>query len=450
MMMGLKSNRIVRAKLNTSPSSTDTTKLCRIGKTPSVFLMAALSSLIGLAGCSRVHLTPSPATTPIKHVVVIMQENRSFDNFFHGFPGADSAESGMNKADVVPLAPVPLAEPTDLNHSHASWWRAWDNGKMDGFASAQKNPPLFAYSYVPSSEIEAYWTLATQYTLADRMFQSNTGPSFPAHQYMIAGQSGETDEDPNSAQWGCDAPAGSAVPLVGPDGTDLAGVFPCFDYQTAADLLDARGISWRYYAPADLSSGSSVSAYEAIEHIFFSKDWDNNVISPQTRILTDVANGQLAQVTWVVPDSSHSDHPGNNSTEGPDWVASVVNAIGSSPFWNTTAIFINWDDWGGWYDHVAPINIDNMGPGFRVPLIVVSPYAKHGYVSHTVYETASLITFVEKDFALGNLGTRDALANNLLDCFDFAQTPAPYVRLKTRVSVDTLIHEAPTGAPDDD
>jgi len=174
------------------------------------------------------------------------------------------------------------------------------------------------------------------------------------------------------------------------------------------------------------------------------------VISPQTRILTDVANGQLAQVTWVVPDSSHSDHPGNNSTEGPDWVASVVNAIGSSPFWNTTAIFINWDDWGGWYDHVAPINIDNMGPGFRVPLIVVSPYAKHGYVSHTVYETASLITFVEKDFALGNLGTRDALANNLLDCFDFAQTPAPYVRLKTRVSVDTLIHEAPTGAPDDD
>jgi len=431
---------------NLSPAKTAKTSWNRL----TLAAFPLLAGIGGLAGCTHVHRTPFSQATPIKHVVVIMQENRTFDNLFYGFPGADSAQSGMNKGVTVPLSPVPLSEGTDLNHSHYSWWRAWDNGQMDGFASTQKNPPLFAYSYVPASEIQPYWTLASQYTVADRMFQSNTGPSFPAHQYMIAGQSGNADEDPSSYQWGCDAPAGSFVDLVGPDGTDHGSVFPCFNYPTVADLLDAQMITWRYYAPADLTTGSELSAYEAIDHIFYSNDWDSNVISPQTRILTDVANGELAQVTWVVPDLKHSDHPGNNSSEGPDWVASVVNAIGASPFWDSTAIFISWDDWGGWYDHVVPLNIDNMGPGFRVPLIVVSPYAKRGYVSHTVYETASLITFIEKNFGLPNLGARDALANDTSDCFDFSQTPAPYARLKTRVSVDTLMHEAPTGAPDDD
>jgi phospholipase C len=421
----------------------------------SLFLLAALSSLAGLAGCSvsqeNLSLASRPSD-PIKHIVVIMQENRTFDNFFHGFPGADSAESGMNKGMVVTLSPVPLAETYDLNHSHPSWWDAWDNGLMDGFAQTQTDPPLFAYSYVPSSQIQAYWTMATQYTLADRMFQSNTGPSFIAHQYMIAGQSGGADENPvpSTAPWGCDAPAGTTTPLIGPNGTDLPGVFPCFDYQTMADLLDANGITWRYYAPANPPPiGSTSSAYEAIRHIFYGNEWKND-ISPQTQVLTDIANGDMAQVTWIVPDWLHSDHPGNNSNEGPDWVASIVNAIGASPFWNSTAIFIMWDDWGGWYDHVVPQAIDNMGPGFRVPLIVVSPYAKHGYVSHQVYETAAPLTFMEKNFGLPNLGARDATANDLSDCFDYSQKPTPYVAIQTKVTADTLLHEKPSGLPDDD
>jgi phospholipase C len=353
----------------------------------------------------------------------------------------------------VPLKPVPLAEPYDLDHTHPGWWAAWDNGKMDGFAEAQTNPPLAAYSYVPSSEIQPYWTLAAEYTLADRMFQSNTGPSFVAHQYMIAGQSGQSDEDPfpTSSVWGCDAPAETTVQLIGPNGTDLPGVFPCFDYQTMADLLDAEGMTWRYYAPANVPPmNSTASAYEAIRHIFYGKKWKSNNISPETQVLTDVARGELAQVTWVVPDWLHSDHPGNDSDEGPDWVASVVNAIGTSRFWNSTAIFIIWDDWGGWYDHVDPKSIDNMGPGFRVPLIVVSPYAKRGYVSHQVDETASLLTFTEKNFGLGNLGARDATAGDLSDCFDFSQKPAAFVAVPTKVSVDTLLHEKPSGLPDDD
>jgi len=283
------------------------------------------------------------------------------------------------------------------------------------------------------------------------MFQSNTGPSFAAHQYMIAGESGEADEDPSSIIWGCDSPAGATVALVGPNGTDLPGVFPCFDYQTMADLLDAEGIWWRYYAPADVTGrGSPFSAYEAIRQIFYGSDWTNNVISPQTRVLTDIANGELAQVTWIVPDLAHSDHPGSGSSEGPDWVASIVNAVGASPFWNSTAIFIAWDDWGGWYDHVPPPSIDNMGPGFRVPLIVVSPYAKHGYISHQVHESSGFLTFIEKNFGLPDLGTRDANADDFSDCFDYTQPLTPYTQIKTKVSAETLLQEEPTGPPDDD
>jgi phospholipase C len=408
-----------------------------------------------LAGCANDRQSQSaakefPFGSPIKHVVVIMQENRSFDNLFHDFPGADSADSGMDKATQVQLTPVPLAEQYDLNHTHPGWWSDWDNGKMDGFEASQENPAVSPYSYVPSSEIQPYWTLAAQYTLADRMFQSNTGPSFVAHQYLIAGQSGSSDEDPPGNNWGCDASVGTRVSLVGPNGTDLPGPFPCFDYQTMADLLDAKGITWRYYAPVNAGPrNTTASAYEAIRHIFYGTEWSND-ISPQTQVLTDIANGDLAQMTWVIPDFLHSDHPGNNSNEGPDWVASVVNAVGESPFWDSTAIFIIWDDWGGWYDHVAPQSIDNMGPGFRVPLIVVSPYAKRGYVSHQVYETASLLSFTEKTFGLQDLGTRDATANDLSDCFDYLQTPAAYTAVPTKVSVQTLLHEKPSGLPDDD
>jgi phospholipase C len=418
-------------------------------------MFAALISLAELAGCggsSRSVTTPSPPKTspsgsPILHVVVIMQENRTFDNLFNGFPGADSAQSGMSKGTVVPLSPVPLGGATYLDNSHRGWWRDWDNGKMDGFAMSNLSDPLYPYSYVQSSDIQPYWTLATQYTLADRMFQSNTGPSLGAHQYMIAGQSAGADEDPDNVLFGCDAPAGTKVAMIGPNGTDLPGVFPCFDYMTIADLLNAKGMTWRYYGP-EIDSG--FSAFNVVRHIFYATDVKAHLIAPQTQVLTDIGKGQLAQVTWVVPDFAHSDHPGSDTSEGPDWVASVVNAIGASPFWDSTAIFITWDDYGGWYDHVVPPVIDNMGPGFRVPLIVVSPYAKHGYVSHQVYETASLLTFTEKNFDLPNLGTRDVTANDLLDCFDYTQTVTPYAAIMTKVTADMLMREKPSGPPDND
>jgi len=392
-----------------------------------------------------------PNDTPIKHVVVIMQENRTIDNLFHDFPGADTVDSGLSNGTVVPLKPVPLATPNGLDHSHISWWKAWNNGKMDGFAYTQKDPPLWAYSYVQPSDIEAYWTMATQYTLADEFFESSTGPSYPAHQYEVAGQSAEADEDPAGFIPGCEAPAGTTVQLVGPDGTDVAGVFPCFDYMTAADLLDAKGLTWRFYSVYNPSTDNiPETAFEPIRQIFYGPDEQTNAIAPSAKVLIDIANGELAQVTWVDSSFYLSDQSGNNSNEGPDWVASIVNAIGTSPFWSSTAIFINWDDWGGWYDHVAPVYIDKMGPGFRTPLIVVSPYAKHGYVFHEVSETASLVTFLERNFNLPTLHQRDERANDLFGCFDFTQIPSPFVKIKTKVTADHLLHEVPTSPPDPD
>jgi phospholipase C len=389
--------------------------------------------------------TPAAATTPIQHIVVIMQENRSFDNMFNGFPGADTVQTGMMEGIQIPLRAIPLGNTPDLDHSHTNWWQQWDHGKMDGFARAGTTLP---YSYVIPAEVAPYWNLASTYTLGDRMFQSNTGPSFVAHQYMIAGQSGRASENPGGV-WGCDADPGTTVPLIGPNGTDLPGVYPCFDYQTMADLLDAKGISWKYYAPGSNDSFFIISAFQAIRHVRFGPDWQGNVISPETHFFTDISQGKLAQVTWIVPTFNNSDHPGTPA-QGPDWVASLVNAIGDSPFWNSTAIFISWDDWGGWYDHVLPPQVDEMGLGFRVPLIVVSPYAKHHYISHVNHESGSILRYTEEAFNLPSLGSRDSLSDDLRDCFDFTQKVQPYNKIAVPKTREFFLQQKPSGPPDDD
>jgi phospholipase C len=400
--------------------------------------------------------------SPIKHVVVIIQENRSFENLFHGFPGADTVNWGPDSTGkIMTLQPFPLEGGTELGHSHVNFSAAYNNGLMNGFDKVgvwgivnrtytELQPRTeVPFSYVPQSEIQPYWTLAQKYTIADRMFQSNSGPSFPAHQYLIAGQSANADEVPTVGPWGCDAPPGTTVSLIGPAGIDVAGPFPCFDYATLGDELDHAGISWNYYAPALSSTGGLFSAYDAIKHIRYDSDWTNDVISPETQVLTDIANGKLASVVWVVPSFPNSDHPLARSNTGPDWVASVVNSIGASPFWSSTAIFILWDDWGGWFDHVAPPSLDAMGLGFRVPLIVVSPYAKHGYVSHQQHEFGSILKFIEDNFGLPTLGQADARADNLLDCFDFTQQVTPLEQLHTVHPADYFVHQSHYLGPND-
>lgn len=394
--------------------------------------------------------------TTIQHIVVVMQENRTFDNLFNGFPGADTVQSGMSNGKELPLVPIPLEQGQDIDHSHMGWMVDWHKGKMDGFASNGPNgsDPYLAYAYVPQSETVPLWAMASAFTLGDRMFQSNSGPSFTAHQYMIAGQSGEVTENPALAGttapiWGCDSAADTTVKVIGPNGSDLPGPFPCFDYQTMGDLLDQKGISWRYYAPTVTQIWS---AFDAIKHIRYGPDWKRNIVTPSATILTDIQNDQLAQVSWVVPGGYYSDHAGKGATaNGPDWVASIVNAIGGSQYWDSTVILISWDDWGGWYDHVPPPQVDNMGLGFRVPLIVVSPWAKHGYVSHSQHEFGSFLKLTEETFALPSLGTRDLISDDLSDCFDFDQNPPPFGAVPASVRpeffFDPKLYTIP---PDDD
>ena len=296
---------------------------------------------------------PDQLSQKIQHVVVIFQENRTPDNLFHGLPGADIANEGVNSAgQIIPLTPISLATDYDLSHAHEAFVQMYDGGKMDGadkiaVTCAQNAndcpPPHPQFKYVNPSEVTPYFQLAEQYTFADRMFQTNQGPSFPAHQFIIAGTSaptrnqqfvrgGESRFLPQSnSEVGCNAPPGEYVLLIDPLGEESSQQYPCFEHPTLMDSLDSMMISWRYYTP---SPGSIWTGPNAIHHLRFGPDWANNVVINKTQVLLDIANGQLPQVSWVIPTGQASDHASVNDGSGPSWVASVVNAIGNSPYWS--------------------------------------------------------------------------------------------------------------------
>jgi phospholipase C len=314
---------------------------------------------------------------------------------------------------------------------------------------------------VNPADVQPYFQLAQTYTFADRMFQTNQGPSFPAHQFIISGTSAPSptsnllasenvilplNPGTNTAA-GCAGPTGETVAMIDPAGSEATRQFPCFEHPTLTDLLDASGITWRYYAP---SAGSIWTGPNAIQHMRFGPAWQK-VIIPQTSVLTDIATGRLARVTWVIPDGRASDHALSNDGSGPSWVAAIVNAIGNSPYWANTAILITWDDWGGWYDHVAPTIHNSYEYGFRVPLIIVSPYAKRAYVSHVTHDFGSLLKFIESNFKLPSLGFADAPADDLSDCFDLTQTPPPFQAIAAKLDASHFLADTrPPVDPDDD
>ncbi|MBV8489304.1 MAG: hypothetical protein JO199_02150 [Candidatus Eremiobacteraeota bacterium] len=386
----------------------------------------------------------------VKHVVIVVQENRSVDNLFNGFPGADTVRIGERREGPVNLLPVDLGFPADVDHQHRAFMREYDDGRMDGFADVFTTPRQrdeFPYAYVPEDQVEPYWTMARRFTFGDRMFASNSGPSFPAHLYLIAGQSQFAASNPNELEtthyaWGCDSPRGARVTEIAPNGDEVPGPFPCFNFTTLADVANDAGVTWRYYAPALSDLGNIWSAFDAIHHIRYSPRW-RNVVSPETRVINDVEAADLPAITWVVPTAQNSDHPFPTSATskaiglhqraqyGPEWVASVVNAIGKSSLWNSTVIVVVWDDWGGWYDHVRPPQLDRMGLGFRVPLIVISPWARRHYVSHAQHEFGSILKFAETAFDLPSLHQTDARSDDLSDCFDFSQKLEPFQPIPT-------------------
>jgi len=432
-------------------------------------------------------LTLTTAAT-IQHIVIIFQENRTPDNLFQDpvlmGRGADIATSGNAQGQSIPLSPIDLGttgsnpQTYDLSHANAAFVSMYDSGKMDGAnlipcsptANCPANPQ---FMYVKPSDVQPYFNLAEQYTFGDRMFQTNEGPSFPAHQFIISGTSAPSAtsnlfaaENPSSSPAGCIAPSNETVEMIDPTGNESTTQYPCFEHPTLTDFLDTAGVTWRYYAP---SAGSIWTGPDAIDHICQAQtisgvltctgpDWINNVIIPEWQVLGDISGGQLAQVTWVIPDGAHSDHAESNDGSGPSWVGSIVNAIGSSQYWANTAIIITWDDWGGWYDHVAP-KVVNDGVswgsgyvyGFRVPLIVVSPYAKAAYISHTTHDFGSILKFIETTFNLPSLGYADVPADDLSDCFNFTQSPITFQTIPTPLGAAYFVNsKRPPIDPDDD
>jgi phospholipase C len=413
--------------------------------------------------------SPDGAGRYIKHVVIVVQENRSFDNLFATFPHAHGTTHGLlPTGKIIALKKVSLLSRLTPYNTYAQFKGDYDNGKMDGFYNVGMygRPGSYVYQYVDPNDIVPYWTLAKQYVLADNTFQTQGSGSFTAHQDLIRGDTAINANDSvvdnpsdSSGIWGCAAPSTTTTSLLTLGGGYLVdkGPRPCFTYATLRDTLDVAHVSWKYYTPmlGTGFDGNIWNAFAAIKSVYYGPEWQTNISSPQTNVLTDISNGQLPSVAWVIPDFANSDHPNAGSDTGPSWVATVVNALGKSQYWKSTAIVIVWDDWGGFYDHVRPprpakTTVSNLGgPGFRVPMIVVSPYAKRAYISHKQYEFGSIVKFVETVFGLPSLHTTDATtAGFVTDFFNFA-SPRSFTPVATKYSQAFFERQAPSNHPVD-
>jgi phospholipase C len=427
---------------------------------------AAVLSVAATAGCAGISQAPAGGTVGvppmratsirqnsgtsayIQHVVILIQENRSFDNFFATFPGAVGATQGLMKTpsgDVyVPLVQSDLKQDS-LGHQHFSFLKEYDDGKMDGFnlveraiRRGEKEPAgTYAYRYTRPSSIKPYWSIAQQYVLADNMFTTQGSSSFTAHQDFIAGGTPVNGDNvidfPSPSTWGCNGKPGTVTNLIDSYGNYLRhqGPFPCFNYATMRDLLDGAGLSWLYFT--NPAHSAFWDAFDAISAVHNGPEWTTNIITPETNIFQFIDNGELPAVSWVIPDTLTSDHPGPHGNMGPDWVASVVNAIGQSSYWPSTVVIVVWDEWGGEYDNVPPPQLDGQGLGPRIPMLIVSAYDREattsqpGYISHTQYEDGSILKFIEQNWNLGSLGTSDVRANSIIDSFDFTQPPRQFL-----------------------
>ena len=408
--------------------------------------------------------TSGRGRSKIQHVVIIIQENRSFNNLFYGFPGATTMTYGYDTSgQKITLQPVGLGTTWDIPHDSSSFLNACHGTgsipgtdcRMDGFdkeVSAcghsgqprcpNNNPP---YSYVPHSETKPYFDMGKQYVVADQMYASNfDASSYISHQYIIAGQAEKSVNFPTGA-WGCPGNgSGDRVAIVGPARQVPYGYQPpCYADNTLGQEADEAGVTWAYYAVTKANGNPGIwSAYQANKYVYYGADWKNDVIAQPSQFLTDVSNGNLRQISWVTPTWTNSDHAGAGSNTGPQWVASLVNAIGESNYWDSTAIFIFWDDYGGWYDPEPPAYVDYDGLGFRLPMIIISPYAKQGYVSHVHYEHGSILKFVENIFGLRRLSASDRRAESpASDCFDFDQPPRKFKVIPSVLGKEYFLHQ---------
>ena len=364
------------------------------------------SGLIVAAGTPLVSSTASasvrsgsdaPPSTPIANAIIVMFENHTFDNFFGSYPGANGVAS--------PAAPDPIW--ADINHSHCHYLASVHGGALDGFNASG----VVSYS---ESDLPILWNYAQQFGLSDNFFTSASTSSTPNHLYMVAGQSGGIfDTNPDDGYVG--STPNHLVLSMTPNGVEYLQ-FPALTCNSILHELNHAGISWRYYNEEAIWMAPAF--FEATAH-------SPNMVKNTDQIVADVSDGELAMVSWVCPTDPYSDHPANPVGPAQNYLARLVNAVMNSDYWGSTAIFVTWDDWGGFYDHVVPPVVDAYGLGLRVPLLVISPYAKPGYVSHVQGEFSSLAKFIEENWGLPSLRQRDSLdsTSSLMDFFDFSQPP---------------------------
>ncbi len=365
----------------------------------------------------------------IQHVVIIDKENRSFDSMFGRFPGADGATTGrLPNGKVVPLVRQPDHLLMDIDHSYVAATAAVNGGAMNGFSrlvGANQGGRDMALSEFWPQDIPGYWEYAKRFTLDDHFFATVMGPSFSNHLVTVAASSANTVDNPinNSVHsWGCDAGPNAVVKAINLQTGKPYYVRPCFDMASLPQSLQRAGVSWKYFAPPAFSSGYIWSALDAIRSVRYSRLWSTNVV-PTKDFYATAASGSLPSVSWVVTSANQSDHPPYSICVGENWAEHTINSVMRGRDWASTVIVLTWDDFGGFYDHVAPPKGSLIGPGPRVPAIIISPYSRAGTVDHSIYDFDSILRFIEQRFNIAPLTLGDAQATSILNSLDLYQKP---------------------------
>lgn len=397
-------------------------------------LTCAISAISATAG-KMPHPEPPAGMKKLDHVIWIIQENHSFDNYFGTFPGAD----GPPPSTCIPVMPgskrcvkpfhMPKGEPIyDLHHGWNNEHEAWDSGRMDGFVYAEGTP--FTMAYYDAQDIPNYWAYARHYTLCDHFFSSIMSESLTNHLYIVAAQSGGLIGGLTS------------VKQIG----KVLGEYGGFNFASIVNRLEQGHVSWKYYVET-LPKTAGPSSYGILPRLWFGAPkkfslwnplagfkavrmdpaWMKNLVNLK-EYYQDLHSGTLPDVSWIVPTFEDSEHPPETIApvaRGMWYVTKIINALMRSPYWKNSVVFLTWDDYGGFYDNVPPPIVDAFGYGPRVPTIIISPYAKADYISHFTYAFSSMLKFIEVRWGLKPLTERDAHADPMLECFDFDQTPLP-------------------------
>ncbi len=356
-------------------------------------------------------------TTPIKHVIYLMQENHSFDNYFGTYPGANGIPVGTcmpsrpRHPELGCVKPFHIGNRAvrDLSHSHRTFRREFRHGHMDGFVSAFGGGDPISMGHYDDRDLAFYWNIADRYVLFDRFFTSAAGGSVWNHLYWVTGTPGNWQQD-----------------VIPPGGF---GRLP-----TIFDRLEAKRIPWKFYVQnydptvtfRRRGSGDRGSQIVWVPPLDYDRFLNNSTLFGKIvdleQFYADLAHDRLPAVSYIAP-SGASEHPPGSIQAGERFVRTLLNALMRSRAWNSTAFVWTYDDWGGWYDHVRPPRVDVMGYGFRAPALLVSAYARRGYIDSTTLDFTSLLKFVEENWGLKPLADRDRRANSIASAFDFAARP---------------------------